>query len=180
MAMSLTRKKNTDNSDQGAAVEHPGFEMLFSQHWERVCGVLYRLVGNWDDAEDLALETFLRLYRQPPRNNNNLGGWLYRVATNLGYNAIRSRKRRQHYETQAGNAVLNDTPSNPETTLERLQEEDRVRITLANMKPRSAKMLILLHSGFSYAEIATALKISPGSVGKLLARAEAEFEKKFV
>jgi RNA polymerase sigma-70 factor (ECF subfamily) len=54
-----------------------------------------------------------------------------------------------------------------------------VRTSLASIKPRSAKLLILRHSGFSYAEIADALQISPGSVGTLLARAEREFKKKF-
>jgi RNA polymerase sigma-70 factor, ECF subfamily len=47
------------------------------------------------------------------------------------------------------------------------------------MKPRSAKLLILRHSGLNYSEIATALQMNPASVGKLLARAEEEFEEKY-
>jgi DNA-directed RNA polymerase specialized sigma24 family protein len=45
------------------------------------------------------------------------------------------------------------------------------------MKPRSAKILTLRYSGLSYAEVAAAMKVKPSSVGKLLARAEDEFEK---
>jgi RNA polymerase sigma-70 factor (ECF subfamily) len=47
------------------------------------------------------------------------------------------------------------------------------------MKPRSARVLILRHSGLSYAELAAALQVNPASIGKLLARAEEEFEKKY-
>jgi RNA polymerase sigma-70 factor (ECF subfamily) len=45
------------------------------------------------------------------------------------------------------------------------------------MKPRSAKLLVLRQSGLSYKELATVIKVKPSSVGKLLARAEDEFEK---
>ena len=54
-----------------------------------------------------------------------------------------------------------------------------MRQALGRMKPRSARALLLRHSGLSYAEIAAALPASPGSVGVLLARAEAEFEKQY-
>jgi DNA-directed RNA polymerase specialized sigma24 family protein len=48
------------------------FEAAFQEHWPRVCAVLYRLVGDRDETEDLALEAFWRLYRRPPA----LGTWL--------------------------------------------------------------------------------------------------------
>ena len=77
-------------------------EEAFEQHWSSVCRTLYTLVGDWAEAEDLALETFWRLYKRPPRDLRNVGGWLYRVATNLGLNALRARKRRQRHEEEAG------------------------------------------------------------------------------
>jgi RNA polymerase sigma-70 factor (ECF subfamily) len=52
-----------------------------------------------------------------------------------------------------------------------------VRSVLGHMRPRSAQALILRHSGLSYAEVADAIGIPPGSVGTLLARAEKEFER---
>ena len=68
------------------------FEALFLEHWARVYRLLYRLVGDPAEAEDLALETFLRLHKRfPPHDGEfNLGGWLSRVATNLGLQSIRS------------------------------------------------------------------------------------------
>ena len=156
------------------------FEALFQQHWSRLCNMLFRVVGDWHEAEDLALDAFWRLYRQPPHDEHNLAGWLYRVGANLGFNALRARKRRQHYEEESGYLALTETsPGNPLQEVEQAQERQCVRDVLAEMKPRSAEILTLRHSGFSYTEIAQALGISPGSVGTLLARAEQEFERAY-
>ena len=155
-------------------------EAAFVAYWGRICAALYRLVGDWDEAEDLALETFCRLHRRPPRNWVGLGSWLYRVATNLGLNALRARRRRQVYEESAGVLALERAaPADPAEEVERDESEARVRHVLAQMRPRKARVLILRHSGLSYAEIATSLGVASGSVGTLLARAEKEFERRY-
>jgi RNA polymerase sigma-70 factor (ECF subfamily) len=181
MAMTLSNRRSKAVQAKSKAPEFENaFEALFQQHWNRLCAVLFRIVGDPDEAQDLALEAFVQLYRRPPRDDRNLGGWLYRVATNLGLNALRARKRRQQYEQQAGVLALeNEPPEDPAMAVERAQERERVRATLSEMKTRSAQVLLLRHSGLSYAEIAAAVGVSPGSVGKLLARAEREFERKF-
>ena len=84
--MSLPRNKADQHEIQ--------FERTFLEHWPRVYGVLFRLVGDRAEAEDLALETFWKLWQRNSSEADNLGGWLYRVATNLGYNALRAAKRR--------------------------------------------------------------------------------------
>jgi RNA polymerase sigma factor (sigma-70 family) len=177
--MSLTDKRDRTEADRIPAIDED-FEAIFIEQWSRICHVLYRLLGDWADAEDTALETFTRLHQRPPKEGSNLNGWLYRVAMNLGFNELRRRKRRQRYEDKAGEFNLDQSISpDPELALEKLQERERVRMTLAGMKPRSAKLLILRHSGFTYREIAGALDIRLGSVGKLLSRAENEFKKKY-
>jgi RNA polymerase sigma-70 factor (ECF subfamily) len=62
-----------------------------------------------------------------------------------------------------------------------LAEERRegVRAVLGALKPREAQLLVLRSSGMAYRELAATLGIEPGSVGTLLARAEAEFERRF-
>jgi RNA polymerase sigma-70 factor (ECF subfamily) len=55
----------------------------------------------------------------------------------------------------------------------------RVRTVLAALKPRDSQLLLLRAEGLAYRELAQALGIQPGSVGTLLARAEAQFERKF-
>lgn len=155
-------------------------EAAFNHHWSRVYGVLYRLIGDHAEAEDLALEVFWRLHSQRISlvNEQSLGGWLYRVALNLGFNALRARKRRQRYETQAGKFDLeNASALDPAEQVERVLEQRRVRKALASMKPRSAQLLILRHSGLTYAEAAEVLSVAPGSIGTMLARAEREFEE---
>lgn len=177
MAVTVDNLQSKAIQTEGASTE---FEKIFQEYWNRVYAVTYRVVGDPDQAEDLALETFLRLYRYPPRTKVNLQGWLYRVATNLGLNLIRSRKRREQYETEAGKILLNAVPlSNPDMVVERAEELRRVRQALATIKPRSARILVLRHSGLTYSEIAAAVGVSPKSVGTLVARAEQEFEQRY-
>ena len=177
--MLVTKEKINAKAAPGEQ-ETQSFDELFQEHWPRVYNLLRGLVGDTAEAEDLALETFLRLYRRPPHDQVGMGGWLYRVATNLGYNALRARRRRERYEQAAGNLAFehNQAPD-PASEAERQERRQRVRAVLAKLKPRSAQLLVLRHSGMSYSELAETFGYAPGSIGTLLARAEAEFEKAY-
>lgn len=158
------------------------FESLFVQHWANIYRLLCRLVGDSAEAEDLALETFLRLYQRYPLRGteDNPGGWLHRVATNLGLQSIRSWKRRERYEMAAGKYALEEIPEDrPAVILAQNEERRLVRLALAKMNERQSRLLILRHSGLSYKEIAEALELAPASIGPLLLRAEREFEKHY-
>jgi RNA polymerase sigma-70 factor (ECF subfamily) len=155
-------------------------EEAFEEHWSPVCQTLYYLVGDRDEAQDLALETFWRLYTRPPRDLTNLGGWLHRVATNLGLNTIRARRRRQRYEHIAGALKLQPAvPIDPADEVERREDQEQVRRVLSRMKPRQAQILILRYTDHTYAEIADILGVALGSVGTMLARAERDFERRY-
>jgi RNA polymerase sigma-70 factor, ECF subfamily len=161
--------------------DEAAFEATFLEHYPRVFSVLFWLVGDRAEAEDLTLETFWKLWRTPPADHRlGVGGWLYRVAVRLGYNALRTAKRRRQYEEQSGREALdlNHAP-NPAHEVETEQERAQVRAVLHQMTERETQLLILRHSGLSYKEIAAALNIAPASVGTLLARAEAEFERRW-
>jgi RNA polymerase sigma factor (sigma-70 family) len=169
-------------AEKQAAEVSQSFEVNFLEHWPRVYAFLLRLVGDHAEAEDLALETFMRLYQRPPADDEflNIGGWLHRVATNLGLNAIRSWKRRQRYELENGKGVLQEHRANNPAELFTVEEEHRlVRQILAEMNPRQSRLLILRYSGFAYQEIAQLLGLSATSLGPLLLRAEAEFERRY-
>jgi len=64
------------------------------------------MLGDHARAEDLANEVFLKLYRRPLSQDSggNVPGWLYRTATNLGIDALRSLARRNRYEQEAARA----------------------------------------------------------------------------
>jgi RNA polymerase sigma-70 factor (ECF subfamily) len=161
------------------------FDALFFTHYEAVFRLLYRITRTREEAEDLAQETFLRLHRSPQvwderrrEREQNVGGWLYRVATHLAYNALRGRQRRERREGlvlgQALSAGSNEP--DPAEVAQRAEEQTIVRRALARLPERQAQLLLLRHAGLSYREVAEALEVAPGSVGTLLARAEAAFE----
>ena len=141
-------------------------------------GLIKKIVGTRNEAEDLAQETFLRLSRQRfgPTREHNLRGWLYTVASNLALNALRSRSRRQRREEAIYRQASAASEPDPAEAAVRDDERAAVRRTLAALPERQAQILMLRHSGLSYREIATALGMAPGSVGATLARAEAAFE----
>lgn len=158
------------------------FEVFFEAHWPRILSILDRLVGDADEAEDLALEAFEKLYEARERlgAEDNPGGWLYRAAMNLGLNALRSRYRRTWYERLAGRYTLEQaTPLDPTSAAEASEEHRQVQWVLAELKPRSARLLVLHSAGLSYQELADALQVGVSSIGSLLNRAEKEFEKKY-
>lgn len=157
------------------------FDHLFFRHYDRVYGLLFRLVGSRAEAEDLTQEVFLKLYHQPlaANQNINVGGWLYRVATNLGYNHIRSRKRRWRRnrwllpgETRA------DT--DPSSQADISETRKAVRTALSRLPERDTRLLLLREMGLSYAEISEACDIAPGSVGTMLRRAAEAFRSEYL
>lgn len=155
------------------------FDTLFLEHWHATYRVLMRLVGDHAEAEDLALETFWRFYRRAPQGEVSIGGWLYRVATNLGLNALRARKRRTQHELQASMWDIETKTIDPAQVVADEEERARVRQVLSEMDARQAQLLILRYSGMAYAELAQTLGVAPTSIGTLLARAEREFESRY-
>ena len=162
------------------------FDALFLAHYQSVFRLAYRLAGTREAAEDLAQETFLRLHRTPgiwqdqegvgsdPVNDRRVAAWLYRVATNLAYNYVRGRGRQKRREDASTGAMSEVDPAD---MAERMETRLAVRQALATLPERQVQLLLLRHAGLSYRELAEALDVAPGSVGTLLARAEAAFEK---
>lgn len=160
--------------------DEASFEILFYRHYDRIYGLLFRLLGNRTEAEDVTQEVFLRLYRRPlrGRREHNVGGWLYRVATNMGYNHLRSTKRRWGRNTLL---VPDVTDAAVQPADKAIQEETKavVRTALARLPQRQTQMLLLRQMGLSYAELATACDVAPGSVGTLLTRASQAFREAY-
>lgn len=161
--------------------DQASFETLFLTHYPRVYAILLRLVGTREEAEDLAQDVFVQLYRHPlnPSREHNLAAWLYRVAINLGYNALRSERRLAARREALARQVAEDTRTleAPDPAAEAVRAEERamVQAVLSQLPPQQAQLLLLRQVGLSYKELAEVLEIAPGSVGTLLARAERAF-----
>src|SRR5688572_30330637 len=141
------------------------FARLYETHWDGVSRLLTRLLGDPDEAGDVAQEVFVQLFRKPPvpitddlgetqAGGTPLRAWLFRVALNRGYNALRSGKRRRAREE----AVAAD-PSAPASgdagvleAANRAEERDVVRRTLVRLSDRQRECLVLRAEGLSYAE----------------------------
>lgn len=158
--------------------DEAAFDELFLRHYPQVYRVLYGLVGSREAAEDLAQDTFLSFYRSPPalEADSSLAAWLCRVALNNGYNALRGERRER---LRLERAFEPSPPLDPEAEALRADERARVTAVLASLPERQARLLLLRHAGLSYAEVAAALDVAPGSVGTLLARAERAFQAAF-
>ncbi len=157
------------------------FRAVFLQHYARIVAILVRLLGDLSHSEEVANDAFWRLYRQPALQlDGNVGGWLYRTATNLGIDALRASSRRRQYEEAAGGARDEDKNSSPLQSLLREEKCRRVRTVLASIKPTQAQLLILRSSGLSYKELAEALNMKMSGIGTMLNRAEEEFRNRYL
>lgn len=167
-----------DTGDEAA------FEEAFRCHYPTVYRVLLRLTGSPDEAEDLAQEVFLRLLQRPLAggSDTNLGGWLYRVASNLGFNALRARRRGRSRLLRWARFEPATTAQLPDPALdvERDVEAAAVRAALAQLRERDRTALVLRYSGVSYAGIAAALGVQVNSVGTILVRAERALRERYL
>ncbi len=161
--------------------EENAFRAVFLQHHSRIVSVLMRLLGDRSHAEELANEAFWRLYRQPELQvDGNIGGWLYRAATNLGLDALRASGRRREYEQAAARLSSDQVSGGPLHDLLRKERCERVREVLASIKPAQAQLLLLRSCGLSYKELADALQVKMSGIGTMLNRAEEEFRKQYL
>jgi RNA polymerase sigma-70 factor (ECF subfamily) len=167
--------------DGSGSAEAP-IEEFFQEHYGRIVNMLARLTGNRAQAEEVASEVFARLARRRVRFalGHSRTAWLYRVATNAGLDALRVNTRRRKREEEAVREAARTAVA--EGALENMLREERrarVRAVLSKLKPRDAELLLLRSSGLAYRELAEAVGIRESSVGTMLARAEAEFERRY-
>jgi RNA polymerase sigma-70 factor (ECF subfamily) len=158
----------------GREAVRPDLETVFRTAYPRVVGVAARVLGSRDEAEDVAQEVFLAFGRSSVASGEALG-WLSVAAAHTALNHVRSTRRRAAREaaSEHSDAIAPDVGD----TVVTLDERRRVRSALSRLPRKQAVALILRHSGLSYAEVAAALDLSPGSVGTTVRRAEASLRK---
>ncbi|WP_245177113.1 sigma-70 family RNA polymerase sigma factor [Geodermatophilus sp. DF01-2] len=149
-------------------------EQVFRADYPRVVGVAARVLGSRDQAEDVAQEVFLAFGRSSVPMQE-AGGWLTVAAAHTALNLLRSGRRRSAREEAAGGEPT-VVPDVADAVISR-DEHSRVRAALARLPRKQAVVLVLRHSGLSYADVAAALDMSVGSVGTTVRRAESALRK---
>lgn len=161
------------------------FEELVERYQTRLVTVLEHLVGNRDQAEDLAQEVFMRVYRA--RSGYQPGAkfstWLFTIANNVASSALRIRSRRREVALDVGNTtsaavVKLDNVAQaasgqmPARQMDKAEMRDVVQIALAALNERQ-RMAVLLNKfeGMSYADIAETMEMTPKAIKSLLSRA---------
>jgi RNA polymerase sigma-70 factor (ECF subfamily) len=167
-----------DDAAPEAAVD---IDSLFRAQFTRIARVIARVTRDPSRAEELAVDVFLKWSRTPKAHGPHAIGWLYRTAMRVGFNELRSETRRHWYErlsafVPSGRSAV----ATPEDERQANESRDQVRAVLGKMRHRQAALLILRSDGLSYAEIAAALSLNVASIGTLLARAEAAFQKEYI
>ena len=148
----------------------PDLEQVFRGAYPRVVAVAARVLGSRDEAEDVAQEVFLSFSRSTVPAEE-APGWLCVAAAHTALNLLRSGRRRASREEAAAGAEPRVAPDVADDVVVR-DERSRVRAALARLPRKQSVVLVLRHSGLSYADVAAALDMSPTSVGTALRRAE--------
>ncbi len=151
---------------------------IFRRDYQLVVGVAARVLGSRDQAEDVAQDVFLSFGRSSvPAGEAR--GWLAVAAAHTALNLLRSGRRRTSREetAHAADEPLVADVSDVAEAVVTLEERRRVRAALARLPRKQAVALVLRHSGVSYADVAAALSLSPGSVGTTVRRAEATLRR---
>ncbi len=161
------------------------FEELMLRYQNRLVTVMEHLVGGRHQAEDLAQEVFLRVYRarQSYVPGAKFSTWLFTIANNAAQNVLRTLSRRREVSLPARESgplganpmeVLVQASSGqmPSRQLDKAEARDIVRLAIGALNERQ-RMAVLLSKfeGMSYADIAESMELTPQAVKSLLSRA---------
>jgi len=168
------------------AGDEQSFELLLQRYRTPLVNFLFRMVRNREQAEDLAQEVFIRVYRARDEYvpTAKFTTWLFRIATNLALNSIRDH-RHQKLEMSIDAPITTDAEDGDERTLEvadkqqnaeqKLVEDARKKMIRHAIEklPEKQRVAVLLHKyqELDYAEIAKILSCSESALKSLLFRA---------
>jgi RNA polymerase sigma-70 factor, ECF subfamily len=165
---------------------------LYERFKRPIHSYIYRMLGSQEDADDLTQEVFLRAHVvwHDLHDHAHLSSWLYRIATNGCIDLLRRRKRlawwplvhRHHISVSVGEGGDEDAAYLPLESggIPEIFEREHIRLTLANMPPEYACVLVLSAAqGLPYQEIAVILGISPGAAATRLSRAKRLFAEHY-
>ncbi len=168
----LIERFNNENNE--------AFEELIIRYQHKVYNTTFRMLGNHEDALDMAQETFIRVYKSLAsfKKNSSFSTWLFCITTNICRDELRKRQRKLKTLSISGGEENNkiiledDEENNPE----KISMSEELSTTIqekVNQLPTEQKIVFVLREfqELSYLEIATILDISMGTVKSRLSRA---------
>jgi len=167
------------------------FEALVEKHQKRLVMVLEHLVSDRTQAEDLAQDVFLRVYRARERYipTAKFSTWLYTITHNVASNSIRKSSRRKEINLVASpsgsmpvrplDTMAKDKSNLMPTRLADQKEMEKViREAIQSLGPRQRMaMLLSKYEGMSYNEIAESMELTTQAVKSLLSRARGNLKE---
>lgn len=158
------------------------FEELIESYRKKVFNIALRMVGNREDASDLAQEVFIRIFKSLKsfKEESQFSTWVYRITTNVCLDHIRKNKKTNNVSLEeeielSENSVkkqYSDASPSPDIIAER-NEVRRIISSAVRLLPEDHRSVIVLRDiqGFSYEEISKILNCPEGTVKSRLNRA---------
>jgi RNA polymerase sigma factor (sigma-70 family) len=137
--------------------EHRAFEMLVRKYQKTVFNVVYQIVRNFSDTEDITQGVFVKAYEKLRKFDHRYKfySWLYRIAINEALNFVQQKKA--SYEIPADYVSLDKTPDHVFNELEIIEHVDRA---LAALDPGYRVLIVMRHFlDFSYKEISEVVRL---------------------
>lgn len=158
------------------------FEILVRRHEKTIFNLVYRMLGDYDDAAETSQEVFLSAYRAIGqfRGEANFSTWLYRIALNHATTRRKSAALRQkRFVAIDGTDMIDSDQIGPAETLEKKELRERVQRALSELEPEDATVILLRDlQDVPYEDVARVLKIPVGTVKSRLHRARQALKAK--
>jgi RNA polymerase sigma-70 factor, ECF subfamily len=171
------------------AGDRRALETLVQRHYRSVFNLAYRLSNNYDDAQDIVHEAFIRVHNALPnfRGDANFTTWLYRIVKNVFLDERKKQRIRSHssleemveLEDSSVARQVEDPAPGPEWQLERSNRSDIVQHAVMSLPETQRLMIGLYHFQHrSYEEIAEIMGLPIGTVKSRLNRARLALKNK--
>lgn len=163
------------------------FEDLIREHQVYAYNIAYKMMGNAQDAEDIAQEAFVKVYRNIGKFNmkSSFSTWLYRIVVNTCKDELKRRKEStisldQERETESGSVKIEigDERMNPSGVLDRKGTREMVHEAISKLPANNRSVLILRDlQGFSYEEISEIEGVPVGTIKSRINRGRVLLKK---
>jgi RNA polymerase sigma-70 factor (ECF subfamily) len=176
----MTDVPDDDLVERCRAGDQSAFAELVDRHKRPVFGLIARLVPDRAQAEDLAQEVFIRVYRGLPyfRGTARLSTWIYRIVVNLCHEARARRRPGASLDETDEHGRKKYEPGAHDPAYRELEFRDRLEKAMAEL-PENYRVLVAAHylDGVKYEDLAEALDLPLGTVKTHLHRAKRQLRR---